>query len=371
MVNHIPQPSYKNAVVLYHWNQCGTCKEFETTFDSVVNEKKVAQIFAHQIFKIEVSKQRNELLALNVNLGEGVPKIMFYNSNGDEKEYMGDLDEESFRTAMYLHLMSITPKNITYPSIVLYFSHNCGWCKRFVPIYTKLVTANTGVKVSSIDTNVHRTALRELKEEAQSRGVPHVVFNSISGEQIPFQSERTIENLIDFIHTNNQTQLGGGGGKKRKPKKTSSTTPKRSVKFSARQRTDFRDKLSTALDTLQTVSEDQLGKAYWDFFEPDNASICFVGWAYDNNNNIPSSDKLCIMIIPHDDATSSGSIYPIFAVISGSRRSNMRVKIYQNQNPEKILKQKMRQGFKKAKQTDVLVQELRAMGYMVRIDIDN
>lgn len=143
------------------------------------------------------------------------------------------------------------------------------------------------------------------------------------------------------------------------------------------QKTSMRRMLSDALDALQDQAAVQLGELNRELFEKKHSSVCYVAWQVSSKNK-PASDRMYLMLIPRSrrvkresevgTASSVAADFPVFAVIYGKRKGPLQARIFLDQNPLTLVRQKARGGYKKARETDVVSQAMRDMGYTVRID---
>jgi thiol-disulfide isomerase/thioredoxin len=376
----VPQARYRDAVVLYYWTGCGFCRTFAPTFELFVQ-----MLPSHvQVFQIDVFKHRERLAALGVTLDKGVPRLEFYDGHGTRLVYVGPRTLDAMAAALVQHLQShpkprtpkakleggsaefaaidsiaVSPAKIRPPALVLYFSHGCGHCRDFAPTFAQLIghDATKRIQVVAIDVSTHQGALRSLQPQAQSGGVPHVVAHPASGPQVVFDGERTLPDLLTFV----QRAL---------PAKPPKVKGGATIQFTEKpEKTHIRKALSQALDDLQDKVEAVLGAENRELFEKKHSSVCYVGWQC---KDTPDKDRLYVMIVPRLKRTASTEAsvadFPIFATIHGSRTGKLTPKIHTNADPVALLRRKLSEGFVKARETDVLPQALRDMGYTVRVD---
>lgn len=304
----VPQRSYKQAVVLYYWTQCGHCRDFAPVFEQVVEQLPNTV----KVYEIEVAQQQAKLEEYGVDIGAGVPRLEIYDKAGDMvlfedartldavlaaiREHLGlkggglkggytDEDDMSEELRYLLSLLRskrveeeeeeeeageeeeeeeaeeddgdisallAAPAAIRAPALTLYFMNGCGHCVAFKPTYKKLAALGTLPKdlmVCAVDVQQHNDALQSLQPQARSGGVPHVVMLSRSGYQTPFDKDRTMDALVDFIQSSiDATNLEGGG--------------RRKLQFGEKpQKTTMRKLLSTALDELQDMAAAELARS--------------------------------------------------------------------------------------------------------------
>lgn len=265
---------------------------------------------------------------------------------------------ESLLTSLEAVIASSTP------TLVLFFSHGCYYCKKFMPTFLEFASNSppSGVDIKAIDVAQHPDALMSLQKKAQSPGVPHVVFFQSGKPQVPFTKDRTVEQLAAFVAENMSIQ-GGESGEGR-------------IGFAdAPKRSSIRLLLSTALDALMEHAGEDLGDANRKLFEPKHAGVCFIGW---QRQSLPANDRLVIVLIPkHSSVEQTEDVmseaerrkFPIFAVISGKRSGPLKAQVYNSlMNPATLIKRKLKAQYRAASQTDAATQAMHDMRYKVRVD---
>jgi thiol-disulfide isomerase/thioredoxin len=107
--------------------------------------------------------------------------------------------------------------------LVLYFGNWCGFCREFIPTWDKFIKQSK-IKTAQIESSFMH--LMNNNPIHKVNGYPTIKLFS-KGKMIPFENDRTIENLNTFISKNVKMVP-----KKNIPKKTISkkTTPKKTVK---------------------------------------------------------------------------------------------------------------------------------------------
>lgn len=100
-----PQASYKNAVVLYYWTQCGYCKQFAPVFEDVVAELPDGV----KVYEIEVQTHKQALEKYGVDLGSGVPRLEFFDADGNVFVYDGKREKTPVLAAILDHLHVAPP----------------------------------------------------------------------------------------------------------------------------------------------------------------------------------------------------------------------------------------------------------------------
>lgn len=257
------------------------------------------------------------------------------------------------------------------PTLVLFFSHGCYYCKKFMPTFLEF-TSNSpppGITIKAIDVAQHPDALMSLQKKAQSPGVPHVVFFQSGKPQVPFTKDRTVEQLTAFVAENMSLQGGNRDqlqGENSEGRIGFADTPKRS---------SIRLLLSAALDSLMQQASEDLGDANRKLFEPKHAGVCFVGW---QRQSVPANDRLVIVLIPkHSSVEQTEDVmseaerrkFPIFAVISGKRSGPLKAQVYNSlMNPATLINRKLKAQYRAASQTDAATQAMHDMQYKVRVD---
>jgi len=102
-----------------------------------------------------------------------------------------------------LKSITVAPRDITFPSVVLYFRPSCGYCTLMLPEFLDVMKREGNVvKFFAVDTAVHGNATGDkglLLSEAQSRTVPHVVFQHSPKKQIVYTDVRQVKNMVNFI----------------------------------------------------------------------------------------------------------------------------------------------------------------------------
>jgi thiol-disulfide isomerase/thioredoxin len=344
MVNTTPEEGYKNAVVLYHWRKCGYCVKMKPEWEQV----KRALPGSTAIYEIEVEDNREALVDMGVDLGGGVPRVEVYNQDGDKMVYNGARVADEMVPAIMTHLISTSPQGVeeSKPCLVLYFRHSCGFCVRFLPEFLAFAGGKGVGCVKAVDTEKYTTATSRLSPPATT--VPHVVYHAGDGSQTVFRGDRTSSGLRQFV--SDQEEESGKNvsfeGGSLKPA-TGSTEPQ----------------LEEALDTLQKKSLDVLGKRFGRTFEPENASVCFIGKR--TSSTTPDQDRIFILICPNKIPRGKRHV---MAGVYGSRRGVLTVKIYVDTDMEAFIRNKRAKGFKPVPETNPNVQALETFGYYVEME---
>lgn len=346
-----PQTQYTNAVVLYYWTRCTHCIKLIPEWKQALRQLPASTT----VYEIEVNEQRERLLSLGVDLGDGVPRIVVFNHEGDAFEYSGPRTRDALVNGIRTHLITVHPKEIRkrVPVTVLYFRHTCGFCTRFLPTFLRFAAQAHVGEVVAIDTSQHPQALQALDPPATT--VPHVVHFDELGKQTVFTGERTVYQLNEFLTsvTPRKQQLSGGGGGR------NVSFPE---KVSRRVQGDTKSRLDPLLDRLQKRAQTSLGDAHALAFEPDNADVCFIGV---RTMDTPTEDTVYILINPTNPPRGRP---PVMASIYGSKKNGLSAKIYtRDKDLTTLLRNKRRAGFHPVPETNPFVHALREFGYHVEL----
>jgi hypothetical protein len=414
-----PRPSYKNAVVLYHWRLCSICKIFMPTWAKIREELREYNI---DVWEIEVQDKKRKLEKLGVSLGNGVPRIVFYNKKGEGVVHKGARSESAVVAAAVQHIISfaddvpvhgspsfvpatthgdatprvnpsfvpatthgdamprvspsfvpatthgdsmprvspsfvpatthgdsmprVSPSFVSdnLPATVLYFRDTCGFCTRFKPTFVEFAAGDGVGTVVSVDVLEHPTAMGDLHPDARSPTVPHVVYHAADGTQVPFYGERTVHELRKFVKSmiSNRHMVSFDGGVTMPSARSAET------------------RLTQALDNLQSRAAYTLGKNYHRAFEPENATVVFVGIMHEKNE--PLRDRVYILLAPIQQPQGKPTAY---AAVYGYRTGELDVKIYVNRDVDALLLRKQEAGFTPVMETDPHVAALNMFGYHV------
>ena len=328
-----PEASYKNAVVLFHWRKCGYCVKLFPQFRKSLKSLPRGT----EVYELEVDDNREVLNEMGVDLAGGVPRVLAYNSEGEEMVYDGARTADDLAPALGAHLITVSPSHVSSPATVLYFRHNCGYCVRFLPEYLRFAARAAGT-VQAVDTAKYPEALKALHEPPT--GVPHVVHHGDT--QTVFSGERTVSGLKSFVE---------------------SIAPSRGVNFEggSLMPSGGSTRIEAALDLLQTRAAVVLGAKYRRTFEPENASVCFIG---SRPGGSPGSDRIYILMCP---AKTPRGKPGVSACVYGSRGGDMTVKIYVGKDTDALLRNKRKAGFQPVLETNPHVQSLRTFGYHVEL----
>lgn len=83
--------------------------------------------------------------------------------------------------------------------LTLYFAPWCGWSKKFLPAWEELQKQNLGVEYITLNCDEDKN-----KQMCGTvNGFPSVVLTTSSGKNITYNGNRTVEDLVSFVKTNN------------------------------------------------------------------------------------------------------------------------------------------------------------------------
>ena len=90
------------------------------------------------------------------------------------------------------------------PELVLFKAEWCGYCKKFKPMFDKLVSENNidGLQFTVVDADSQKPLV--AKHGIESFPTLKLCKNGVNSTQncIPFEAERTLENLKAFLRNN-------------------------------------------------------------------------------------------------------------------------------------------------------------------------
>lgn len=105
--------------------------------------------------------------------------------------------------AIAAYFLMRTEKFENPPTMSYYYLPNCGWCKKFTPIwesFDKEVTKNhMPVILRKVDGSKEENS-KEL-EAKNITGFPHVELEA-GGKSVVFDGERTVADLMEFLKKN-------------------------------------------------------------------------------------------------------------------------------------------------------------------------
>lgn len=336
-----PEATYRDAAVLYYWKQCGHCKTFAPIFEQAVASLDMPHV---TVYAIEVMEQQDKLEKLGVDLGDGVPRLVLYNHAGSQQVFNGPRTVQGVQQAIREHIprparansqsaplaggitldaISVDPASFSYPTLVLYYSRTCGFCRAFFPTYLEFVRDHTpgGIQVVAVDVKQYPHAMSALQHGASSSTVPHIVLHYSPTQQHAFRGRRTLQNLIDFVGTQQQRKKAVLG-----------TKPVAGVETA----------LTRAVHDLAALSD----------FAPSSAHVAFVGWS--RQLSAPQ-DKLYVMLVNH----ATGRV----GVIQGKRKGPLVAGVHSSMDVEGQIRRKLQANFEPARYTDAAFRALQNMGY--------
>lgn len=357
-----PQRTYRNALVLYYWKQCGPCREFAPVFQKVL-DKLTTTSFPATAYLIEVMENRDLLQQYNADLGDGVPRLELYNSKGERQVYDGPRTVKGVKSAVDAFMspsisggstidsLTVDPTTLPVPSLVMYYSPSCTFCKVFLPIYLQLAAAHesSGVPVLAVNVKTYPDARTHLLANAYSDTVPHVVYHASATKQVPFKQRRTLANLEQFYAT--LARLRGG-----------SRATGLAFARDLHDGMPLKQLILGALTSLGEQAATLFGDKYAPLFTPQHAIIYLAAW---QRQAVPSEDKLVLHVVPKAAVEKSGEGV-IVGVISGKRKGPLRGKVSTNVKLESSAKKKLQEGYDDVAENDVLAQVCKDVGYHVR-----
>lgn len=376
-----PQPSYTNAAVLYYWKQCGPCKKFAPTMQRVEEQLKATGRMNHvRVYHIEVMENRDKLMEYKADLGDGVPRLVLYNAQQEAKVFDGPRTMKAVKASMEEWLVppaappatarpaapvlrgggggesltladiTVNPSSLPVPSLVMYYSSTCGFCKVFTPTYVEFAQQHRGdgVPILAVNVKTHPEARAQLMAEAYSDTVPHLVYHASATKQVPFKERRTLRQLEEFY----------AGVQSHAPA---------SLAFARRlqEGTPFKQLVADGVAQLSPLASAAFGKKYASLFTPSQSVVFVAAW---DRQARPSEDKMYVLLVPKAalPMVDSGEAV-VAAVLSGKRKGAVSGKVVQGVYPDKLVKKKLREGYDDVTLTDPLTQVLRELGYKLRL----
>jgi thiol-disulfide isomerase/thioredoxin len=371
-----PQPSYQNAAVLYYWKQCGPCKQFAPTLQRVEEQLAQSGRMRHvKVYHLEVMENREKLSEYKADLGDGVPRLILYNAQSEAKVYSGPRTIKAVKAAMEEWLVpppspvpthpailrgggepvtlahiTVDPSSLPVPSMVMYYSSTCGFCKVFIPTYLEFAERHRGsaVPILAVNIKTHPEARAQLMAEAYSDTVPHIVYHASATRQVPFKERRTLSKLEEF-YTGMQSHAPT------------------SLAFARRlqQGTPFKQLVADGVQQLTALASSTFGKKYAALFSPAQSVVFLAAW---DRQARPSEDKMYVLLVPKAalPLIEAGDAV-VAAYLTGRRKGAVSGKVVQEVHPERVVKKKLREGYDDVTLTDPLTQVLREMGYKLRL----
>lgn len=345
-----PKRTYRNAAVLYFWRQCGHCRTFAPIFQQVLDalqrENKLAHVTVHTV---EVIDHKNKLMQYNVDLEDGVPRLILYDSDGqplvyeglrefaDVKRamegYLGEGDEKSVTGGGSKHAddaltsISVNPTSIQPDTLVLYYSPLCGFCRAFGPTYLQFkaqaAQSTPGLQVVAVNVKVYNRALKDLPADVASNTVPHVVYHKTKSILIPFQQRRTVEKLLQFIQQHRQLT---GGVTRHAHVSASATTA------------SLQDMIAAVVHKMR--------------IDVRKYRVLFVGWRRQSDSR---NDQLYILLLSMED--------PAVYTISGKRTGPLSGSILDKPDPAFEVTRRLRANYEPASTIDSAYVALKDRGF--------
>ena len=81
---------------------------------------------------------------------------------------------------------------------VKFYAPWCGHCKKMIPTWEELASADNGINVAKVDCTVHK----ELATQYGIRGFPTIILFKADGEQVKYTGARTVEEFTQFWNQN-------------------------------------------------------------------------------------------------------------------------------------------------------------------------
>ena len=362
-----PQPSYSNAAVLYYWKQCGPCREFAPIFQKAMEraQKKGVPL---NVYMIEVMEQRPFLQEHKVNLGDGVPRLVLYGGvdGTEERVFEGRTVKDVYdamtacarkQQGVTLKSISIHPSSLPIPSLVLYYSPACPFCKVFIPTYVQFAAAHSNpgdVPVLAVDVKAHPNAYSDT--------VPHIVYHASATKQVPFKQRRTMATLDSFYTTLSKARTSNGGGRVRGG----------GTAAFARHLLDgtpLTKLVDDALAALSSLAAESFGERYASLFHPQHAVMYLAAW---HRNVRPPEDKLVVFLLPKAAvALVENGEKAIVGVLQGKRKGPVKAKLLQDARVDAVVKKKLQEGYDDVSELDPIAQIFKELGYKLRLASGN
>lgn len=399
-----PDDIVPSTIVLYFSPTCPHCVTFAPEF-----EKFAAAALDNGDGVLKLAINTNVHRAALSELKDpprGVPHVIFYGEGGEQTEYDGPRTAEGLEAFVYeqaqsqkldgggnndndeyasLEPLLRDPEDIAYPALVLYFRRGCPFCTSFAPQYGAVpgaldASVTAKVQVVAVDVEVYTGALSRLATPAS--GVPHVVYVSADNVETTFRDrERSTQELVSFL----KEQQGKEGVEVETAAFLALAQQNQNRNQNLKQRVHFRGggiggdgdvTASGATDTeehiyasrqeLREIASDTLGEEHEDIFEPERASVCFIGLACSKHN--PRRDRLYVMLMPKVDVLGPNKM-PVFAVMYGPRHGKLKAVLHQDKNPATLLERKRNAGYHGVRETHPLTEHMRDMGYLTRVQV--
>lgn len=346
-----PKRAYRNAAVLYFWRQCGHCRTFAPIFQQVLDALQQEHKLPHvTVYTVEVMDYKDKLTEYNVDLGDGVPRLILYDSDGQPLVYEGERTFADVKRAMEGYLgatphagmagggiravaddpldaISVNPASVRDNTLVLYYSPTCGFCRAFAPTYLQFkqqaAQSMPGLHVVAVNVKVHKRALKELPAEVSSKTVPHVVYRKSGTTMVPFQQRRTVDKLMQFVQ---QHSAALAGGRTREPQVTAPT------------RGSIADMIASVVRHLRV--------------DVHKYAVLFAGWSRQPDER---NDRLYILLLSMQDPT-------VYA-ISGKRKGPLTGVVVPDPDPAEEVRRRLRANYQAVSTLDDVHQALKRMGF--------
>lgn len=368
-INTAPEPTYAHAAVLYYWKQCGPCKEFAPVFQKAVERAQQKNVPV-KVYMIEVMENRPFLQEHNVDLGDGVPRLVLYGgeSGTEERVFDGRTVKDVFNaltacarkeSAVTLKSLTIHPSSLPVPSLIMYYSPTCPFCKVFFPTYVQFAATHctpNDVPILAVDVKAHPDARTHLLANAYSDTVPHIVYHASATKQVPFKQRRTLSALESFYTTLSKPRStkirGGSSGTAVFSRDLLDGTPLTKL-------------VEGALTSLSATAADTFGEKYSSLFQPQHAVMYLAAW---HRNVRPSEDKLVAFLLPKAAVRLiENGDKAILGVLQGKRKGPVKAKLMQNVRVDAVIKKKLQEGYDDVSELDPLAQIFKELGYNLRL----
>lgn len=379
-----------DSVVLYFDHECPHCQRFAPIYSQLPATLQAAGINTH-VVAVDTAVSVGVMQQLQEGAqAPGVPHVVYHSKSGAQLPFVGDRtlvelvkfvrQQKQQPTASLLGggggeqeadvdlaALEISPERNKGPAVVLYFYHECPYCKAFAPEVLKFANqlrlTKSPVNVFAVNIKTHKGVLQAL--DAPPRGVPHVVYFNEALQQTPYKGERTVQGLLRFVvEQTPEPKSLQGGAKTCSETSTQEELKDRQVHFAAEPVAPIESSnLETARQNLRQQAADLFGEDSRDLFEPENAGVCFIGLACSATS--PKRDRVYVVIIPKVDITGEG--FPVLAVMYGQRNGKLTTAVYTDKNPVTLLERKRHAGYERVRTTHPLAEKFHNMGYAIRV----
>jgi thiol-disulfide isomerase/thioredoxin len=87
------------------------------------------------------------------------------------------------------------------PTITYYYLKNCGWCKKFSPVWDQFEKEVKAKNINIIPRKIDASKASSEVAQYNIKGYPHVQL--VKGTTVvPFNGERTVQGLLAFVKVN-------------------------------------------------------------------------------------------------------------------------------------------------------------------------